>query len=117
MRKSKSSKFFVFNTRQWCESHPLRHSTHLRLACGEPKIRSWQATAGENALSERSESKGSHSSLPAWNNLSENFRFGALHTGQAGPLVARPLLPNKPDTSAPFAARRGASLVPASLRA
>jgi hypothetical protein len=34
------------------ESHPLRHSTRLRLAYGEPKARSWQATYRENALSE-----------------------------------------------------------------
>jgi hypothetical protein len=25
VRQSESLKFFVFNNRQWCESHPLRH--------------------------------------------------------------------------------------------
>jgi hypothetical protein len=30
--KRKSRKLFGFNTRQGFESHPLRHSTHLRFA-------------------------------------------------------------------------------------
>ena len=34
------------------ESHPLRHSTRLRLATCEPKARSWRATAREDALSD-----------------------------------------------------------------
>src|SRR5688572_24876016 len=29
VRKLKSVKFFVINTRQWCESHPLRHISLL----------------------------------------------------------------------------------------
>jgi hypothetical protein len=30
LRKRESLKFFVFNNRQWCESHPLRHSKQLK---------------------------------------------------------------------------------------
>jgi hypothetical protein len=29
VRKSESFKFFVFNNRQWCESHPLRQPVSL----------------------------------------------------------------------------------------
>ncbi|MBY0496904.1 MAG: GIY-YIG nuclease family protein [Cyanobacteria bacterium] len=57
------------------ESCWAHHSTHLRFAYGEPKVRSWRAICRSNALSERSESKGS---LTACHLLS--FRF-ALDDG------------------------------------
>ena len=62
------------------ESCWAHHSTRLHLAVGETKSRSWRAISRENALSERSESKGltAHGKPSPENALSERSESKGL---------------------------------------
>jgi len=95
VRKRESVKFFVFNNRQWCESHPLRHPinhSHI-IVCGvvSPVLRlsekldtcGTRAREGDLLRSQRTAEIGGREIAEAWKRAVGEKSFVEVPRGAA----------------------------------